>query len=197
MEKLPGLIQLDAAVAGGADLSPVGSCAELRRIGLWSEGGIRLPTDGLEQLLEVSLVANRGGMAPESPCELQVSGPLPELLMLRLSGGVLPSLSLLEYTPALQLLDLYGTNLEALDLGPVGGLQQLRAVSLMVSYDDTLDLAPLAACPALEVCLVPNGGMKNPPPQAAADPEEGLPKYNQVNLEVYDAIFARCGWLEE
>ena len=61
----------------------------------------------------------------------------------------------------------------------------------MASYDQTLDLAPLADCPALEVCLAPNGTVLNPPPQAVTDTEGSLPVYNQVLWSIQDEIYAR------
>ena len=158
---------------------------------LWSEGSIALNAGKLTELQELNLSGNLNGMQPESTCVLELDQPLPQLLSLTLQGGELPSLGVLANTPALQDLDLYSNNLGQLDLGPIGGLKELRAVSLMASYDQTLDLASLADCPALEVYLVPNGTVLNPPPQAVTDTESSLPLYNQVTQSVYDEIYAR------
>ena len=188
---MPNLQHLSARAAGGADLGPVEECVSLRRLMLWSEGSISLHAGKLTELLELTLSGNLNGMQPESVCVLELDQPLPRLLSLTVHGGELSSLDFLINTPALQALDLYSNNLGQLDLGPIGGLEQLRAVSLMASYDQTLDLAPLADCPALEVYLVPNGTVLNPPPQAVTDTESSLPLYNQVAQSVYDEIYAR------
>ena len=188
---MPNLQHLSARAAGGADLGPVEECVSLRRLMLWSEGSISLHAGKLTELLELTLSGNLNGMQPESVCVLELDQPLPRLLSLTVHGGELSSLDFLINTPALQALDLYSNNLGQLDLGPIGGLEQLRAVSLMASYDQTLDLAPLADCPALEVYLVPNGTVLNPPPQAVTDTESSLPLYNQVTQSVYDEIYAR------
>ena len=177
---MPKLQHLSARAAGGADLGPLEECVSLRRLMLWSEGGIDLNAGKLTELLELDLSGNLNGMQPEAACVLELDQPLPQLLSLTLHGGELPSLDVLANTPALQSLDLYSNNLGQLDLGPIGGLEQLRAVSLMASYDQTLDLAPLADCPALEVYLVPNGTVLNPPPQAVTDTESSLPLYTQL-----------------
>ena len=188
---MPNLQHLSARAAGGADLGPVEECVSLRRLMLWSEESISLHAGKLTELLELTLSGNLNGMQPESVCVLELDQPLPRLLSLTVHGGELSSLDFLINTPALQALDLYSNNLGQLDLGPIGGLEQLRAVSLMASYDQTLDLAPLADCPALEVYLVPNGTVLNPPPQAVTDTESSLPLYNQVTQSVYDKIYAR------
>ena len=140
--------------------------------------------------MELTLSGNQNGMQPESVCVLELDQPLPQLLSLTLHGGELQSLDFLTNTPALQGLDLYSNKLGQLDLGPIGGLEELRAVSLMTIYDQTLDLAPLANCPALEVYLAPNGTVLNPPPQAVTDTESSLPIYNQVMWDIQDQIFA-------
>lgn len=188
---MPNLQHISARVAGGADLGPLEECVTLRRLMLWSEGSIALNAGKLTELQELNLSGNLNGMQPESTCVLELDQPLPQLLSLTLQGGELPSLGVLANTPALQDLDLYSNNLGQLDLGPIGGLKELRAVSLMASYDQTLDLASLADCPALEVYLVPNGTVLNPPPQAVTDTESSLPLYNQVTQSVYDEIYAR------
>lgn len=188
---MPNLQHLSARAAGGADLGPVEECVSLRRLMLWSEGSISLHAGKLTELLELTLSGNLNGMQPESVCVLELDQPLPRLLSLTVHGGELSSLDFLINTPALQALDLYSNNLGQLDLGPIGGLEQLRAVSLMASYDQTLDLASLADCPALEVYLVPNGTVLNPPPQAVTDTESSLPLYNQVTQSVYHEIYAR------
>lgn len=187
---MPNLQHISACVAGGADLSALEECVTLRQLLLWSEGGISLNAGKLTELLDLELSGNQNGMQPESTCVLQLDQPLPQLLSLKLHGGELPSLGFLANTPALQALDLYSNNLGQLDLGPIGGLKGLRAVSLIVSYDQTLDLAPLADCPALEVYLAPNGMILNPPAQAVTDTESSLPLYNQVLWDIYDQIYA-------
>lgn len=187
---MPNLQHISACVAGGADLSALEECVTLRQLLLWSEGGISLNAGKLTELLDLELSGNQNGMQPESTCVLQLDQPLPQLLSLKLHGGELPSLGFLANTPALQALDLYSNNLGQLDLGPIGGLKELRAVSLIVSYDQTLDLAPLADCPALEVYLAPNGMILNPPAQAVTDTESSLPLYNQVLWDIYDQIYA-------
>lgn len=187
---MPNLQHISACVAGGADLSALEECITLRQLLLWSEGSISLNAGKLTELLELELSGNQNGMQPESTCVLQLDQPLPQLLSLKLHGGELPSLGFLANTPALQALDLYSSSLGQLDLGPIGGLKELRAVSLIVSYDQTLDLAPLADCPALEVYLAPNGMILNPPAQAVTDTESSLPLYNQVLWDIYDQIYA-------
>ncbi|MGI5929436.1 RNA polymerase sigma factor [Pseudoflavonifractor sp.] len=187
---MPNLQHISACVAGGADLSALEECVTLRQLLLWSEGSISLNAGKLTELLELELSGNQNGMQPESTCVLQLDQPLPQLLSLKLHGGELPSLGFLANTPALQDLDLYSSSLGQLDLGPIGGLKELRAVSLIVSYDQTLDLAPLADCPALEVYLAPNGMILNPPAQAVTDTESSLPLYNQVLWDIYDQIYA-------
>lgn len=187
---MPNLQHISACVAGGADLSALEECVTLRQLLLWSEGSISLNAGKLTELLDLELSGNQNGMQPESTCVLQLDQPLPQLLSLKLHGGELPSLGFLANTPALQALDLYSSSLGQLDLGPIGGLKELRAVSLIVSYDQTLDLAPLADCPALEVYLAPNGMILNPPAQAVTDTESSLPLYNQVLWDIYDQIYA-------
>lgn len=187
---MPNLLHLSARAAGGADLSPLEECVSLRRLMLWSEGSISLNAERLTELMELTLSGNQNGMQPESVCVLELDQPLPQLLSLTLHGGELQSLDFLTNTPALQGLDLYSNKLGQLDLGPIGGLEELRAVSLMTIYDQTLDLAPLANCPALEVYLAPNGTVLNPPPQAVTDTESSLPIYNQVMWDIQDQIFA-------
>ena len=187
---MPNLLLFSARAAGGADLSPLEECVSLRRLMLWSEGSISLNAGRLTELMELTLSGNQNGMQPESVCVLELDQPLPQLLSLTLHGGELPSLDFLTNTPALQGLDLYSNKLGQLDLGPIGGLEELRAVSLMTIYDQTLDLAPLANCPALEVYLAPNGTVLNPPPQAVTDTESSLPIYNQVMWDIQDQIFA-------
>lgn len=187
---MPNLQHISACVAGGADLSALEECVTLRQLLLWSEGSISLNAGKLTELLDLELSGNQNGMQPESTCVLQLDQPLPQLLSLKLHGGELPSLGFLANTPALQDLDLYSSSLGQLDLGPIGGLKELRAVSLIVSYDQTLDLAPLADCPALEVYLAPNGMILNPPAQAVTDTESSLPLYNQVLWDIYDQIYA-------
>ena len=187
---MPNLLHLSARAAGGADLSPLEECVSLRRLMLWSEGSISLNAGRLTELMELTLSGNQNGMQPESVCVLELDQPLPQLLSLTLHGGELQSLDFLTNTPALQGLDLYSNKLGQLDLGPIGGLEELRAVSLMTIYDQTLDLAPLANCPALEVYLAPNGTVLNPPPQAVTDTESSLPIYNQVMWDIQDQIFA-------
>lgn len=187
---MPNLQHISACVDGGADLSALEECVTLRELLLWSEGSISLNAGKLTDLLDLELSGNQNGMQPESTCALQLDQPLPQLLSLKLHGGELPSLGFLGNTPALQALELYSSNLGQLDLGPIGGLKELRAVSLIVSYDQTLDLAPLADCPALEVYLAPNGMILNPPAQAVTDTESSLPLYNQVLWDIYDQIYA-------
>lgn len=188
---MSNLNHLSARVAGDADLSAVEECAALQRLMLWSEGSISLNAGKLTELLELNLSGNQNGMQPESTCVLELDQPLPQLLSLTVHGGALPSLDFLSNTPALQSLDLYSNNLGQLDLGPIGGLKELRAISLMASYDQILDLAPLANCPALEVYLAFNGTVLNPPSQAVTDTESSLPIYNQVILSIQDEIYAR------
>lgn len=188
---MPNLTHLAALAAGDADLSAVEECAALQRLMLWSEGSISLNAGKLTELLELNLLGNQNGMQPESTCVLELDQPLPQLLSLTLYGGELPSLDVLANTPALQSLNLYSNNLGQLDLGPIGSLKELRAISLMASYDQTLDLAPLAGCPALEAYLAPNGTVLNPPSQAVTDTESSLPIYNQVILSIQDEIYAR------
>ena len=188
---MPKLLHISARVAAGADLSGLEDCVTLQRLLLWSEGSLALNAGKLTGLLELDLTGNVNGMQPESACVLELDQPLPQLLSLTLHGGELPSLDFLTNTPALQGLDLYGNNLGQLDLGPIGSLEQLRAVSLMISYDQSLDLAPLANCPALEVYLAPNGAVLNPPPQAVTDTDDSLPLYNGVMWNIQDEIYAQ------
>lgn len=177
--------------------TPVSSLADLEQLPelrslyyMSSEPALLDTLNQLPELRELELSGNQNGMQPESTCVLQLDQPLPQLLSLKLHGGELPSLGFLANTPALQALELYSNNLGQLDLGPIGSLKELRAVSLIVSYDQTLDLAPLADCPALEVYLAPNGMILNPPAQAVTDTESSLPLYNQVLWDIYDQIYA-------
>lgn len=192
LEEVPGVRNLSLPVQADMDLSPINQCTQLQKLFLRSEGGLSLSTNGLDQLVELTLLCNWLGMQPDSKCTLEVPQPLPQLLCLWLNGGNLDSLELLHQTPALQSLELYATNLEQLDLSPVGTLQQLRCINLMGSYNMTLDLAPLASCSALEVWMAPNGTILNPPPQAVQDTDSSLPLYNQVQNEIYDRIAEAC-----
>lgn len=191
LANLPGLRHFSAGLAGDADLTQLSRCNELRQLVLWSEGGISLPADGMDQLMELTLLANQNATAPGAVCQVQLTQPLPQLRYLMLSGGRLPGLEFLTELPALQVLDLYSENLGSLDLAPMGRLEQLRAVHLTTTYDQTLDLSPLANCPALEVCLAFNGTILNPPPQAVMDQEQGLALYNQVSAQVQEEIFSQ------
>ena len=191
VEGLSGLRRFSAPVEGGADLGPLETCGTLWELTLFSQGGIALDASGLEQLTWLTLIANQNGMQPQCANALTLTSPLPQLSLLHLSGGQLPTLDFLSQLPALQGLDLYGENLGDLDLSPLAGLSQLRCVSLNVSYDDVLDLAPLADCPALEVYLAPNGTVVNPPPQAVTDTDSSLPLYNGVMWEIQDDLFDR------
>ena len=199
VEELSGLRRFSAPVEGGADLGPLEARDTLWELNLFSQGGISLDASGLEQLTWLTLIANQNGMQPGSANALAVTSPLPQLTLLHLSGGQLPTLDFVSQLPALQGLDLYGENIGDLDLSPLGGLSQLRCISLNASYDDVLDLSPLAGCPALEVYLAPNGTVVNPPPQAVTDTESSLPFYNGVMWEIQDALFARYeeGYHEE
>ena len=191
LANLPGLRHFSAGLAGDADLTQLSRCNELRQLVLWSEGGISLPADGMDQLMELTLLANQNAAAPGAVCQVQLTQPLPQLRCLMLSGGRLPGLEFLTELPALQVLDLYVENLGSLDLTPMGSLEQLRAVNLTTTYDQTVDLSPLANCPALEVCLAFNGTVLNPPPQAVMDQEQGLAIYNQVSAQVQEEIFSQ------
>lgn len=199
VEGLSGLRRFSAPVEDGAALGPLETCDTLWELNLFSQGGISLDASGLEQLTWLTLIANHNGMQPQSANTLTVTSPLPQLTLLHLSGGQLPTLDFVSQLPALQGLELYGENLGNLDLSPLGGLSQLRCISLNASYDDVLDLSPLAGCPALEVYLVPNGTVVNPPPQAVTDTDSSLPLYNGVIWEIQDALFARYeeGYHEE
>ena len=191
VEGLSCLRRFSAPVADGADLGPLEACGTLWELNLFSQGGIALDASGLDQLTWLTLIANQNGMQPQCANALTLTSPLPQLSLLHLSGGQLPTLDFLSQLPALQGLDLYGENLGDLDLSPLAGLSQLRCVSLNVSYDDVLDLAPLADCPALEVYLAPNGTVVNPPPQAVTDTDSSLPLYNGVMWEIQDDLFDR------
>lgn len=199
VEGLSGLRRFSAPVEDGAALGPLETCDTLWELNLFSQGGISLDASGLEQLTWLTLIANHNGMQPQSANALTVTSPLPQLTLLHLSGGQLSTLDFVSQLPALQGLELYGENLGNLDLSPLGGLSQLRCISLNASYDNVLDLSPLAGCPALEVYLVPNGTVVNPPPQAVTDTDSSLPLYNGVIWEIQDALFARYeeGYHEE
>ena len=199
VEELSGLRRFSAPVEGGADLGPLEARDTLWELNLYSQGGISLDASSLEQLTWLTLIANQNGMQPESANTLTLTSPLPQLTLLHLSGGQLPALDFVSQLPALQGLDLYGENIGDLDLSPLSGLSQLRCISLNASYDDVLDLSPLAGCPALEVYLAPNGTVVNPPPQAVTDTDSSLPLYNGVIWEIQDALFARYeeGYHEE
>lgn len=199
VEGLSGLRRFSAPVEDGAALGPLEACDTLWELTLFSQGGISLDASGLEQLTWLTLIANHNGMQPQSANALTVTSPLPQLTLLHLSGGQLSTLDFVSQLPALQGLELYGENLGNLDLSPLGGLSQLRCISLNASYDNVLDLSPLAGCPALEVYLAPNGTVVNPPPQAVTDTDSSLPLYNGVIWEIQDALFARYeeGYHEE
>ena len=199
VEELSGLRRFSAPVEGGADLGPLEARDTLWELNLYSQGGISLDASGLEQLTWLTLIANQNGMQPESANALTVTSPLPQMTLLHLSGGQLPTLDFVSQLPAHQGLDLYGENIGEQALSPLGGLSQLRCISLNASYDDVLDLSPLAGCPALEVYLAPNGTVINPPPPAVTDTDSSLPLYNGVIWEIQDALFARYeeGYHEE
>lgn len=191
VEGLTGLHRFSAHVEGGADLAPLEDCETLWELSLFSQGGLSLDASALDQLAWLSMQANRDGMQPESANALTLTNSLPNLLILNLWGGQLPDLGFLAQLPALQALDIYGENLGDLDLSPLEGLSRLRCISLNASYDDVLNLSPLAGCPALEVYLVPNGTVVNPPPQAVTDTDSSLPLYNDVMFQIQDTLFAQ------
>ena len=190
LEQLPSLEQLSIQVTSGADLTPLEGAGTLRELWLSSPGAVTLDASGLTSLrsLTLHLITAEGFSA--GPAALELSQPLSELRALWIWSSGLDDLTFLEQMPALQFLDLsVGESLPGLDLSPMAALQQLRCVGILGNYDDTLDLAPLSACPALEVYYVPNGTVLNPPPQAVAETGPNMPLYNGILEEIYQEIY--------
>lgn len=191
LDRLPQLQHFLASVAPGTDLSPIERRSSLQMLELSCSGSVRLNVDELQGLLALDLAFQGDPMAESPVIELVLTRELPDLRNLMLFGGTVPKLDFLTHMPALQMLDLSSDNLSRLDLSPVGGLQSLRAMSLTgSSYDESLDLAPLASCPALEVYSAPNGQCFNLPPQAVTDTESSMPNYNRVSQEVQMGVYS-------
>lgn len=194
LDRLPKLLQFNAGVVDGTDLAPLARAASLQEIALWSSGSLRLEGDNLTRLLSLRLTADYEGLAPGAACGLALTRDLPELRILSMHGGDLPPLDFLSHMPNLRTLDLYGDNAGALDLAPIGGLDQLRAVMMVGQSGQTMDLAPLAQCGALEVYAIINETYSNPPPQAVMDADGSMPVYNAVNFAVQEEVSRLMGW---
>ena len=190
IDKLPKLERLLAYAAEGADLSPIERCESLRILDLASRGGISLNADGLGKLLSLEIFANQYGERPGVNCELILTRDLTELRSLSLHGGVTASLTPLYHMPKLNTLDIYSESWAGLNLAPLGGLKELRAVSLIGHYDETFDLSPLSDCPLLEVYSVLNGTILNPPQHALGVYDDyTLDIFNEVNFEVQQEVY--------
>lgn len=188
LDQLPNLRQFFATLSDGTDVSPVERCANLQDLSLYSSGSIRLNADGLTNLLLLTLRSNHLGGHPGATTELILTQDLPELRILWLEGDIVQTLSILEYTPKLAMLDLYASNIEQLDLQALAGLKELRAVMLNGSYQSTIDLSPLSACPMLEVYVVTNGVGVHVPSQAITDTDGTLPNYNRVSSKLQEEV---------
>ncbi|MEG2455010.1 MAG: sigma-70 family RNA polymerase sigma factor [Oscillospiraceae bacterium] len=184
LDHITDLRDLDLNVAPGTDLSPIERQTSLEILSLLSCGSLRLQVDGLQNLRILEMSANWDGTTPGAVNQCILTQELPQLRELCLRGGTTPTLDILNHTPALLSLELGTGSLEKLDLTPLSGLQQLRVIFLEGGGDAVLDLAPLSACPALEVYCIPYGQYRNPPPQAITDTEPSLPNFNRVAREV-------------
>lgn len=182
LEGLDALRDFSADVAPGTDLSPLEGRSSLRSLYLSSRGALSLKGDELSELVELGLSSQSEGAV----CTLELSQPMPALRSLMIFGGQIPSLDMLANIPQLRSLELYGTNAGRWDLTPIGGLKELRLISLIGQYDDTFDLSPLAQCSALEVYHVPNGLCLSPPPQAVTDTDGEMPLYNAVSMQIQE-----------
>lgn len=166
----------------GAWEGPQEGRSSLRSLYLSSRGALSLKVDELSELVELGLSSQSEGAV----CTLELSQPMPALRSLMIFGGQIPSLDMLANIPQLRSLELYGTNAGRWDLTPIGGLKELRLISLIGQYDDTFDLSPLAQCSALEVYHVPNGLCLSPPPQAVTDTDGEMPLYNAVSMQIQE-----------
>lgn len=188
LDKLTNLRQLNMSIADGADLSPLERRESLQDLILLSNGSLRMNLDGLSRLLYLSVRSNYLGMNADVAIELTLTQDLPELRSLTLHSDIISSLSFLVHTPVLASLDIYSPNIDQLDLQPLASLSALRAIMVNGSYDNTIDLSALSACPLLEVYTVPNGNVINAPSHAKIDKELNLPLFNKVNVEVQKEI---------
>lgn len=188
LDRLPNLTQLNATIADGTDISPVERRESLQELILQSDGSLRLELDGLPRLLYLSVHSNYLGTNPGAAIALVLTQELPELRLLALGSNSVSSISFLAHMPAIASLDLYADNMEQLDLQTLGSLKALRAIMLSGSYDDTIDLSGLSACPLLEVYIVSNGNAINAPSHASTDTDSNLPLFNRVNVEIQDEI---------
>ena len=173
---------LELAVAGGTDLSPVQQCTALRELRIRTDGAVRLDLTGLENLF--SLEMQGGG---DGTLDLQVPGSMPSLRRLSLRDGQLPELGLLANLPGLESLDLMGPNFHLLDLNQLSLAPALRGLSIgdTSGWSERLDLAPLAACPSLEVCNYPRGVAENAPEHIVFMEEGAVDRMTQINMELY------------
>ncbi len=188
LDSLPKLKSFQAMVAEDADLSPIEQHRGIQELFLESQGSLRLKADDLPQLLSLSLFANAGGRTPGAAGELVLTKELPELRVLWMNGGTVPSLQFLKQMPKLEFLNIYAENMEQLDLRPLGSLKSLRAIHLMGRNRGTLDLAPLSACSRLEVYNVLNENIINPPVQAMKETDSDNPHFNQIAFEVQEEV---------
>jgi len=189
LDQLPNIKQFSATISDGTDVSPVERCQSLQELYLYSLGSIRLNADGLPNLLSLSLRSNHLGRQSGATTELVLTQEQPQLRILWLDGDIVQTFSFLEYTPKLTMLDLYASNMEQLDLKPIAGLKELRAVMLNSGYHNcTIDLSPLSDCPMLEVYVVINGIGVHAPSQAITDTDGTLSNYNRVCSKLQEEV---------
>jgi Leucine-rich repeat (LRR) protein len=141
------------------DLSPLGSCTELKRLWLavgWVTNLDISPLEsctGLEALYISSSNLRQIDLRPLSSCK--------NLRSLDIIGNRLNELDLspLSVCANLTSLNISNTNLGSLDLSPLSECKRLRYISLDFNSLDALDLSPLSSCESFSSISLENNNL--------------------------------------
>lgn len=164
LKELPNLEKLHLNVNSHSGGSSIGYCANLRSLSLNVSDTVRLDLPELKQLESLSLYG------PGSTIRVRSDEELPALHVFNWHGASGELADLLLLMPNLQVANLFtdGDAEEALEA--LGQLEALRAVKIVSSTNEDLDLQPLSACPKLELCTTyDTENYFNPPPGVRLD----------------------------